>query len=243
VDINISKFFLIVIFLLSIQVRTQAQVKNSHKEDSLSSRASIVGQLGCSQIASAMTVIYDDTIYGNLGQVDIISLINCYHEIHDINPSPSLKISSIDSVWTGGHPKWEFYNDSLIALTSGVRYKLGDIGPYHAFYNYNQGRGRSVSELESFCAEAGNLLLLDTVNSKVKIINIYLVIAAQFRSFQRLFFVHKDRSISIYDIFFEEDGMTLITEYNLRILNNGQIEVDKNKSELKWDHLKVIFPD
>lgn len=128
---------------------------------------------------------------------------------------------------------WKF-NDSLLKLVDSCQFRLPDMGPYVAYFNYSftkgpykEKEGVDFEEHAPYLISYGNLILIDPKTRNAKILNIHANIAAPFSAYARYFYIDNKGKIHIFERSSDEDLYTFKKRYSISIKKNGQIKVEE----------------
>jgi hypothetical protein len=96
------------------------------------------------------------------------------------------------------------------------RYRLPNIGMYECYYSY---------------LRYGNLLLLDPLTNKGKLLNIYADdLGGDSHTILRYFFIDKN-AINIYEAFYYDDGCSLDQTFKIIVNTDGEIKINQLKKQ------------
>ena len=125
--------------------------------------------------------------------------------------------------------------DSLTHNIDSIKYKIGKIGPYEAYYssiNFESFKFPVLSDTTFVCTKASNLILYNPQSQKAKVITVHYSAEESFYEENRFFYITKKNEIHIIDkICIDElSGCFFQKEYLLKINDKGKITVKKFKN-------------
>lgn len=122
--------------------------------------------------------------------------------------------------------------DSLTHNIDSIKYIIGKIGPYVAYYssiNFESVKFPVVSDTTFFCTKASNLILYNPKNQLAKVITVHYNAEESFYEENRFFYITKQNEIYIIDGIYTDElsGCFFQKEYLIKIGNEGKITVKK----------------
>lgn len=169
----------------------------------------------------------DDTILTS----KINRIQDCYNEINfpkNKKMLTGLKLSDTPELLMVDIYNKKDFEKGLLNFTENVRYRLPDMGPYRVFYASRFSAPHN-EKYEFRFGEAGNLILVDSVTNKVKLLNIYLSLSRPDYSFTRYFYISPNQSIELFDTEGGDDFFKVKVKYYIQILPDGEIIIKEVK--------------
>lgn len=154
--------------------------------------------------------------YGHLQNANFKEFENINQCFENINLAKTIKAprpQSLELLEIGDNFKNANNLDTLMQKSvDSCRYRLPDIGIYECYYSY---------------AHYGNLMLLDPVTNKGKVINIYANdLGGDSHTVLRYFFIDKNE-INIYEAYYYDDGCNLDETFKIVVNADGEIKINR----------------
>ena len=162
-----------------------------------------------------------------------LEIYQYYDRIYSRRSLPKPIISKIEYI------KLEYpkpFIDSLTHNIDSIKYKIGKIGPYVAYYSSISSDSVKfpfgLADQNLLCNVAGNLILYNPNNHLAKVITVNYTATESFNVENRFFYVTRSNEIHIIDYINSDEisGGFFQKEYLIKIHNSGEITIKKFKN-------------
>jgi hypothetical protein len=161
----------------------------------------------------------DGSEFSDKDEKELKYLSDCFHNINHGNSMLTPKVEHLEILKIGTNYKNASHYFDTLAIKSieNCKFRLPRIGIYHCYYFFQESKTHSYGDY-------GNLLLLDTLNRKGKLLNIYYDYGGDQSVSSRYFLIDKN-VINLYGGSCYDDGCGLSETFRIKISQEGKVEI------------------